>query len=41
MSISKWGYNPEKCDGDFCCGDCDFCPKAYEEDEEAEDDNNL
>lgn len=27
MSVSKWSYEPEKCDGDFCIGDCDFCPK--------------
>lgn len=31
MSVSKWGYTPEKCDGDLCPGDCDLCPKAYEE----------
>lgn len=30
MSISKWAYVAEKCDGDFCCGDCDSCPKADE-----------
>ena len=28
MSCSKWAYVPEKCDGDFCAGDCDFCTKA-------------
>lgn len=28
MSVSKWAYDPEKCDGDFCVGDCDLCPKA-------------
>ena len=28
MSVSKWAYNPEKCDGDFCHGDCDNCGKA-------------
>lgn len=33
MSISKWAYSPNKCDGNYCCGDCDICPKA----EEAED----
>lgn len=31
MSVSKWAYEPEKCDGDYCCGDCDFCNKADEE----------
>ena len=35
MSASKWAYVPEKCDGDYCCGCCDNCPKAdliFEED---------
>jgi hypothetical protein len=30
MSVSKWAYSPEKCDGDFCPGDCDKCGKAEE-----------
>lgn len=30
MSVSKWAYKPEKCDGDFCPGDCDHCGKADE-----------
>lgn len=25
MSVSKWNYSPEKCDGKPCPGDCDFC----------------
>ena len=28
MSCSKWAYLPERCDGDFCPGDCDCCGKA-------------
>lgn len=28
MSISKWAYIPDQCDGNFCVGDCDRCPKA-------------
>lgn len=28
MSCSKWSYDPKKCDGDYCSGDCDFCNKA-------------
>lgn len=28
MSCSKWSYVPEICDGDFCVGECDICPKA-------------
>lgn len=31
MSVSKWAYSPEKCDGDFCIGECDKCPKARED----------
>lgn len=34
MSVSKWAYSPEKCDGDLCVGDCDLCGKAYENDDE-------
>lgn len=34
MSVSKWAYSPEKCDGDYCVGDCDFCPKADDDGEE-------
>ena len=25
MSVSKWNYEPEKCEGQPCVGDCDFC----------------
>lgn len=28
MSVSKWAYEPSRCDGDYCCGDCDHCQKA-------------
>lgn len=34
MSCSKWAYEPEKCDYDYCPGDCDFCSKADEGEEE-------
>lgn len=27
MSVSKWAYEPWKCDGEYCCGDCDNCYK--------------
>lgn len=34
MSVSKWAYDPEKCDDHYCCGDCDLCPlKDKEEDD--------
>ena len=36
MSGSKWRYSPEKCDGDFCPGDCDKCPKCWEDVEDEE-----
>lgn len=26
MSVSLWAYEPEKCDGQPCCGECDNCP---------------
>ena len=25
MSVSKYMYNPDICDGHFCPGDCDLC----------------
>ena len=28
MSVSKWSYDPDKCDGVYCCGDCDFCERC-------------
>ena len=31
MSVSKWAYAPEKCDGEPCAGDCDMCYKAEDE----------
>lgn len=36
MSCDKWAYIPEKCDGDFCVGDCDLCKKADDNIEEQE-----
>ena len=44
MSVSLWAYCPAYCDGDFCPGDCDLCPKAdeiaetvWEEEDDADD----
>ena len=31
MSCSKWAYIPEKCDGHYCCGDCDYCRQIEDE----------
>lgn len=30
MSVSRWAYIPECCDGDACPGDCDLCSKAQD-----------
>lgn len=45
MSVSLYAYEPWKCEGEFCIGDCDHCYKADWtkadvgiEDEEEEDD---
>lgn len=37
MSVSKWDYIPEKCDGDYCPGDCDNCPKGNQDVDPEED----
>ena len=34
MSVSKWAYDPDKCDGDLCPGDCDMCSKTESEETE-------
>lgn len=36
MSVNLWAYEPEKCDGQYCCGDCDLCHKTDDEIEEEE-----
>lgn len=38
MSTSKWAYDPERCDGHYCCGDCDNCmlDDLMDEDEQEE-----
>lgn len=39
MSCDMWAYEPDKCDGQPCPGDCDFCSRAedWEDDEDDED----
>lgn len=37
MSTDRWAYSPEKCEGQTCPGDCDFCPLKDEEDEEVQE----
>lgn len=36
MSVSKWAYTPEVCDGGGCPGDCDLCdkPKNMEDEDD-------
>ena len=34
MSVFRWSYSEEKCEGDFCCGDCDYCPKKGDDQDE-------
>lgn len=29
MSTDKWAYDPAKCDGEICVGDCDNCPRGW------------
>ena len=35
MSVSKYLWQPS-CDTDYCCGDCDNCPRADYDEEEKE-----
>ena len=41
MSVSLYAYDPNRCDGDFCPGDCQFCYKnpeyGYSEEEDDKD----
>ena len=42
MSVDKWAYDPETCEGRACPGDCDLCdipnnPEKYG----AEEDNRI
>lgn len=30
MSVSKWRYDPDMCEGRPCCGDCDECEEGEE-----------
>lgn len=36
MSVSRWSYRPEVCDGGGCPGDCDLCdkPKNMEDEDD-------
>ena len=36
MSVSRWAYDPNKCEGQMCCGNCDKCA-LKDEDEENDD----
>ena len=36
MSCSLYRWT-EECDGQPCCGDCDFCDKGYFEDDDEDE----
>lgn len=42
MSVSKYAYEPWKCDYEICVGDCDLCPKRdwVRDDEDIEEDED-
>lgn len=33
MSVSLWAYDPDKCEGNVCPGDCDICHKWEDDDD--------
>ena len=42
MSVSLYAYDPDRCDGDYCPMDCQFCSKNPEygtDEEEVEDES--
>lgn len=42
MSVSKWAYEPTKCDGHYCPGECDLCSLAEErKDDESRSENTI
>ena len=41
MSVSRWAYDPEICDGGGCPGECDLCNKPNEMDDDYEQDSKL
>ena len=38
MSIFRWAYDEKKCEGDICPGDCDYCRKAEQKNDDEGDD---
>ena len=40
MSTSKWAYDPRRCDGQPCPGDCDRCTR-WQHDEWLEDESTV
>ena len=37
MSVSKWAYEPDRCDGRYCTGNCDWCMTNPDHDTECDD----
>ena len=41
MSGDKWAYKPNRCEGKFCCGDCDYCDLWKQDEERSIDEVNF
>ena len=41
MSCDKWAYDPERCEGHLCPGDCDFCELWNEDLLDEEDEKEI
>ena len=43
MSVSRWNYDPERCDGNYCVGDCWLCynNRDYDGDMDDPDDGRF
>lgn len=41
MSVSLYAYESWKCDGEYCCGDCDNCYKKDLTEEDIEQDGFI
>lgn len=37
MSVSKWNYDPDRCDGHYCPGDCWWCKRSPDHDGDVDD----
>lgn len=37
MSVSRWNYDPARCDGHYCPGDCWWCHYSPDHDSDVDD----